>query len=151
MYYKLLFLSLFLSISSLSLAQTEFNFVDDTQTKGKKEKMTKKSGQVTSSAKSKDSSSSSSELSSEWDLESITQEVQTLENDLKGAKSSNAEFNDIRVIKIQLEERKSDLEKAKMIAIEKSETIAQVQDQAIALGKGVDQCLIGNQLIGTAR
>jgi hypothetical protein len=128
MYYKLLFFSLLLSFSTMSVAQTQFNFVDDEETtKTKKsDKMTKKSGKVSNSTESLESRSSSSELSSEWDLESITQEVETLESDLKGAKNSDAEFNDIRVLKIQLSEKKEDLEKAKLIEEYKEENKAEV-------------------------
>ena len=126
MYHKLIILSLLLCVSAMSVAQTQFNFVDDssskTKTKRSSEKMTKKSGKVTTSVRSLENRSSSSELSSEWDLEAISQEVETLEADLKGAKNSNADFNEVWVLKIQLDEKKDDLEKAKMIENYKDES-----------------------------
>lgn len=60
--------------------------------------------------------SSERKLSAEWDLEAIKDELEGLESDYKGTKGSDeSQFNDVRVIKIQMEQKRKDLEKAKVI------------------------------------
>ena len=116
MYQKLLFFSFLLCITSICIAQPPGVLENEPQEKSRK--FRKKSGKMTSESLAAADTGGANErkLSEEWDLEAIKEELESLSSELKGAKSGkDSDFNQVRVFEIKIEQKKKDLEKAKVI------------------------------------